>query len=172
MNKKSNQKLELPYTIGFCILHDTVLMLHRKFQPNQNLWNGIGGKIDSGETPDEGIAREVMEEAHLDVNKAKSIKFVGIVTWAVVQDESNNHKGMYAYIIEFSNPVGWKNKNTEEGLLEWKSYDWVINKDNQEVVDNLPYLLPLMLEAAEPIRYHCHYIDGNLEEVSRHPLIS
>ncbi|MBZ0294156.1 MAG: NUDIX domain-containing protein [Anaerolineae bacterium] len=170
MNKELKQAVELPYTIGFCILNDTVLMLHRKFPPNQHLWNGIGGKIAPGETPDDAIAREIMEEAHLDVNLAQSVNYVGIVTWTVVRDETNHHKGMYAYTIRFKDGIEWKNKVTDEGLLEWKALDWVIDKENRQVVDNIPHFLPPMLEASEPVRYHCQYTDGNLDQVFIYPL--
>jgi 8-oxo-dGTP diphosphatase len=98
----TNQTLALPYTIGFCIAGDTVLMLHRNFPPNQHLWNGIGGRIEPGESPDDAIARELMEEAALDSRQALSVKYVGIVTWTHVQDSTNSHKGMYAYIIEYA----------------------------------------------------------------------
>jgi len=167
----SAQQIDLPYTIGFCILRDTVLMLRREFPPNQGLWNGVGGGIDLGETPDQAIAREVMEETQLDVKQAQAVQFVGIVTWTAVRDASNHDKGMYAYVIRFAGPMNWQRKMTDEGLLEWKPLEWVIDKANQQVVDNISHFLPPMLEASAPARYHCQYARGKLEKVSILPQI-
>ena len=161
MQIEVNQPLELPYTIGFCMSGDTVLMLHRNFPPNQHLWNGIGGRIEAGESPDEAIAREMMEEAEIDIEQAQSVKYVGIVTWTIVQDATNAHKGMYAYIVKVaSESIKWRSKTTREGRLEWKVLDWVMDVENPQVVDNIPHFLPRMITAEKPVRYHCQYEAG------------
>lgn len=36
-------------------------MLLRAKEPNKGKWNGVGGKIENGETPDESCKREVFE---------------------------------------------------------------------------------------------------------------
>ena len=46
------------------------LMLYRnkkKNDPNMGKWMGVGGHIESGETPDEAMRREIKEETNLDV---------------------------------------------------------------------------------------------------------
>ena len=55
----------LTHTLCFLTRADQVLMLHRRKPPNQGLWNGVGGKIEAGETPLEGCLREVLEETGL-----------------------------------------------------------------------------------------------------------
>lgn len=40
-------------------------MLYRTFPPNAQMWNGLGGKIEAGETPLASVQREVQEEAGL-----------------------------------------------------------------------------------------------------------
>ncbi len=169
MHQESDAQIDLPYTIAFCVLRDSVLMLRRQFPPNQGLWNGVGGGIDAGETPDEAIAREVMEETQLDVRQAQAVQFVGIVTWTAVRDASNHDKGMYAYVIRFAGPIDWQRKMTDEGLLEWKPLAWVIDTANHQVVDNIPHFLPPMLAASAPARYHCQYVEGRLEALSVSP---
>ncbi len=52
--------IALPYTICFCLHDDQVLMLYRSNPPNAGLWNGLGGKIETGETPLSNIHREVL----------------------------------------------------------------------------------------------------------------
>lgn len=48
-----------------------VLMIHRKKQPYQGMYNGLGGKIEENEHEDQGAIRELREECGItmeDVN--------------------------------------------------------------------------------------------------------
>ncbi len=56
-------------------------MLHRTLPPNAQLWNGLGGKIEAGETPLVSVQREMQEEADIDLAEAPSLFFAGITTW-------------------------------------------------------------------------------------------
>lgn len=47
------------------------LMLHRNKKPGDvrlGKWNGLGGKFDPGESPDECVVREIREESGLTIN--------------------------------------------------------------------------------------------------------
>ncbi len=47
------------------------LMLHRNKKPgdvHKGKWNGLGGKLEAGESPDECVVREVREEAGLELS--------------------------------------------------------------------------------------------------------
>ena len=149
--------MDIPYTICFCIQDGNVLLLHRNNPPNQFKWNGIGGKIEKGEHFKNAVKREIFEEAEITVSD-KQLKYVGIVRWYHVQDEENKDKGMYAFIARLpENSVTWKEFDTREGLLVWKSIDWVYNIKNKEVVDNIPQFLPIMLKTEKPLEYFCEY---------------
>lgn len=69
-------------------------MMNREFAPTKGLWNGVGGKIDEGETPLECVLREVFEETGIHLNNAK---YKGVVTWEVDLVYSG---GMYSFIGE------------------------------------------------------------------------
>ncbi len=43
------------FTLCFCLAGDKVLMLQRAKEPNLGKWNGVGGKIEPGETPRESV---------------------------------------------------------------------------------------------------------------------
>lgn len=157
---KTMNKLLTPwaYTICFCIYKDKVLLLYRKKEPNKSLWNGLGGKIEENETPRENVFREINEEANIDLSKAESITFAGIITW----HDGNNispQKGMYAYIAKFSDesdlPI--EDHDTDEGILSWKPIKWVTNHNNPEVVSNIPYFLPLILYNELPLVFALKY---------------
>ncbi|KAI0711438.1 NUDIX hydrolase domain-like protein [Earliella scabrosa] len=52
------------YTNAFVILNDAkVLLGFKKRGFGQGLWNGFGGKVDPGETPQQAAVRELEEEA-------------------------------------------------------------------------------------------------------------
>ncbi len=141
-------------------------MLYRKRAPNQYKWNGIGGKIEEQETPDEAVRREVMEEAGFSLQAAIEIHYAGIVTWSEVEDAWNSDKGMATYIAEFPDEfIDWKKKEIEEGVLEWKSLEWVCDSKNKEVVSNIPAFLPRMMKKGKPKEYHCVFSGSDLEEL-------
>lgn len=167
MIKGMLEHIQIPYTIAFCIADNKVLMVKRAKPPNQGLWNGIGGKIEEGETPLQAVSREIMEEAELDINTASAVHYAGIVTWAVVEDQNNKNKGMYAYVIDFSaDTLSDVAVETPEGLLEWKKLSWVEDKTNQEIVRNIAHFLPLMRKKDSLQHYHCEYQDGKFHHLS------
>ena len=50
------------------------LMVYRNKKPNdmhQGKWNGLGGKFEAGESPEECVIREVLEELGLEIHKPK-----------------------------------------------------------------------------------------------------
>ena len=57
---------------------NSTLMLHRVKKENDyhhGKWNGLGGKFEPGESPEECAVREIKEESGLNV---KSIKMKGL----------------------------------------------------------------------------------------------
>lgn len=148
-------------------------MLHRNSRPNKDKWNGLGGKIQNGETPEQTNLREVFEESDLDLRNAKLVRFVGIVTWDVLNEGSETFTGgMYVYIAELEDKnLIFAERETREGRLEWKDIDWVVNKDNYEVVDNIPHFLPLMLDDNVSLKeYRYTYKDGQILDKQVYPL--
>ena len=103
-----------------CYISDgnKTLMLHRIKKDNdmhKNKWNGLGGKLIPGETPEECVVREVKEESGLSIDNPtlKGIitfpKFDDIDDWLVFVYVSNNFTGE---LIE-----------CDEGVLEWIKND-------------------------------------------------
>lgn len=132
-------------------------MLYRALAPNDQLWNGLGGKIEVGETPLISVQREVQEEAGIDLREASSLFFAGIVTWRLTGH--NEKKGMYVFIAHLSPQQAERihTLETPEGLIAWKPLAWVCDVSNREVVNNIPRFLPPMLEARTPYEYFDMY---------------
>ena len=89
------------------------LMLHRtkkKNDINKDKWLGIGGKLEEGESPEECIVREVMEETGLKLN---SYQLRTIVTYV-----STNWETEYMYVFT-SNDFTGNLIECNEGDLQW-----------------------------------------------------
>jgi 8-oxo-dGTP diphosphatase len=57
-------------TLCYIKRDDQTLMVHRNKKPNDihaGKWNGLGGKFEPGETPEECVVREVREESGLEI---------------------------------------------------------------------------------------------------------
>ena len=150
-------------------------MLYRYRPPNQGRWNGLGGKIAPDETPRESVIREIKEEAGLDLHKAQSVRFTGIVTWEKNggSDPTRDSQGMYAFVAELSatQRIWQEDRIIAEGQLSWKTVEWVCTPNNPVVVSNIPYFLPPMLsETALPAEYFCEFQGGNFTRVIVRPL--
>ncbi|UZD49020.1 NUDIX hydrolase [Peribacillus frigoritolerans] len=132
-----------------------VLMLFRQKDPNQHKWNGIGGNIEKGETIDESMEREILEETGL---KVRGMSFRGIVTW-------NETGGMYVYRAE---DTGGGLSACDEGELAWKPFQWVM--EASEVVSNIKYYLKDILQDEPPQEFACTYENEQLISVTKKPL--
>ncbi|NRS46855.1 MULTISPECIES: 8-oxo-dGTP diphosphatase [Brevibacillus] len=137
------------YTICFLKHRNGILMLNRNKSPLMGLWNGVGGKLEHGETPLDSVLREVREETGILLETAC---YKGIVSWRVDGVETG---GMYAFLAHL--PEDYERSQTpqvvEEGILDWKELAWVLDPDNAGVPENLPTFLPYMLEEDEPCQH-------------------
>lgn len=90
------------------------LMIHRVKKENdmhQGKWNGLGGKLDPGETPEECVIREVREESGLVISNPLLKGFLTFPQFA-------NDEDWYAFVYvarEFSGEL----IDSAEGMLEW-----------------------------------------------------
>lgn len=92
---------------------DSYLMLHRTKKENdinQDKWIGVGGHFETGESPDECLEREVMEETGLTLS---SYCLRGIITFST-------NTWPTEYIFLYTATADTRNiTNCNEGDLEW-----------------------------------------------------
>lgn len=120
------------YTVCFVKNENNILMLNREKSPIMGVWNGVGGKIEKGETPDEGALREVFEETGIRVERYFS---KGTVSWETSTGELD---GIYVYLYEVTNHLKLETPNkTREGILDWKSIDWILNPNNLGIAEKV-----------------------------------
>jgi 8-oxo-dGTP diphosphatase len=149
----------LRYTLCFLTRGDQILMLHRERPPNQGLWNGVGGRLEPGESPRDCMLREVREETGYQV---ASLKFAGLLTWEGFEIPPG---GLYIYTAEA--PLG-DPLPCSEGQLAWKPRAWVFSAP--EVVSNIHVFGPLIFNGAPPQIYHFQYADGQIAAFETRPL--
>ncbi len=89
------------------------LMLHRNKKPNDihlGKWNGLGGKFEPGETPEECVIREVREESGLEIIQPR---LHGLVMFP-------DFKGNDWYVFVFSvREFHGELLDSQEGTLCW-----------------------------------------------------
>ena len=154
----------LKYTICFIKCDDEILMLNREKNPNMGLWNGVGGKIEQGETHLQSVIREAYEETGIQLNNPT---FAGEVVW--LSNQGNG--GMYVYIEEL--PFSEKQDlllATREGILCWKKIDWLVDDLNRGVVANIKYYLPDILNGNYNRQHQFTYENGHIIDYQREKL--
>lgn len=100
-------------TLCYIEKDDKYLMLHRVKKVNDgnhDKWIGVGGKFESGESPEDCLLREVWEETGLKLIK---YQFRGLVTFV-----SNEWGTEYMHLFTATEYEG-EIKECEEGELVW-----------------------------------------------------
>ncbi len=99
-----------------CYVRDAgrTLMIHRIKKTNDmhaGKWNGLGGKLEPGETPEECVCREVLEEAGLNIVNPR---LHGLLTFP----KFANGEDWYAFVFTATEYRG-ELINSAEGDLAW-----------------------------------------------------
>ncbi len=101
-------------TLCYVKKNGKTLMIHRVKKErdfHEGKWNGLGGKFEQGETPEECAIREIKEEAGLDV---KSLKMKGFLTFPMFDGKDDWF--VFVFVIdEFTGEL----IDSPEGNLEW-----------------------------------------------------
>jgi 8-oxo-dGTP diphosphatase len=100
-------------TLCYVKHNGSTLMVHRNRKANdihEGKWNGLGGKFEAGETPEECVIREVYEESGLSI---RSPKLCGLLMFP-------HFKGNDWYVFVFTaTEFTGELTDSPEGTLEW-----------------------------------------------------
>jgi 8-oxo-dGTP diphosphatase len=101
-------------TLCYLRKNSHTLMIHRIKKENDmhaGKWNGLGGKLEPGETPEECAIREIWEESGLTV---KSLYLKGMITFPGF----SNDEDWYTFLF-VANDFEGQLIDSPEGSLQW-----------------------------------------------------
>jgi 8-oxo-dGTP diphosphatase len=101
-------------TLCYLRQNGKTLMVHRIKKPNdihEGKWNGLGGKFEPGETPEECARREIFEESGLRV---KELVLKGLLTFPLFAKDED----WYAFVFVARDFEG-SLIDSPEGILAW-----------------------------------------------------
>lgn len=115
---------------NMCMIEDNngnVLVQERK----RNDWPGLtfpGGHVEQGETLEEAVKREILEETGLTLN---SVVFCGIIEWP--WEDGNRYLGLIYKSNDFSGVI----KSSSEGEVYWMKKDEVFHHKTSQDLDKI-----------------------------------
>jgi 8-oxo-dGTP diphosphatase len=101
-------------TLGYVRRDGRTLMLYRNRKPGDyhaGKWNGLGGKFEPGESPEECLKREVLEESGLTVLGCRLNGFLTFPTFDGTDD-------WYVFVFTVTETSG-ELSESPEGELHW-----------------------------------------------------
>jgi len=105
-------------TLCYVQKDNKTLMLFRNKKANdyhQGKWNGLGGKFEQGESPEDCAIREIKEESGLIVKK---LTMKGFITFPMFDEKEDWHVFLFV-VDEFEGEL----IESPEGKLEWVPND-------------------------------------------------
>ncbi len=99
-----------------------ILMLHRikkKNDVHEGKWNGLGGKFEKGESPEDCVIREVKEESGLTIKNPQLKGFIAFPDF-----DGRNDWHVFVFVVD---KFSGKLIDSAEGKLEWIPYDKLLS---------------------------------------------
>ena len=101
-------------TLCYVKQNNKTLMIHRIKKVNdihQGKWNGLGGKLEAGESPEQCIIREVKEECGLEILQPR---YHGLLVFVNFKQDD-----WYVWVFSADRFSGELLGTSAEGNLEW-----------------------------------------------------
>lgn len=124
-------------TLSFVHEHPRILLAMKKRGFGAGRWNGYGGKLEDGETLEEGLKRETKEEVEIDIVRSRK---VGVLDF----EFQGNPEILEVHIYKIDEYAG-EPQETEEMSPQWFTIDEIPFKDMWP--DDV-YWFPLFLKDA------------------------
>lgn len=102
-------------TLGLIRENDKILLGMKKRGFGEGRWNGFGGKVEEGETIEEGMKREMFEECSIKVNESEK---KGVITFVYANDGKEMQVHIYQVTKYSQEPI-----ETEEMKPQWFDLD-------------------------------------------------
>jgi 8-oxo-dGTP diphosphatase len=149
----SQQKI-IPAVLLYAFHENKLLMIHSK------KWNGLGGKIELGETPIEAAVREFHEEAHCQTTTAQWT-WTGQLYFPNFKAQKKEDWWVSVFACNLNaeqvTKIPVDDPTHREGLLNWVSEDKVLTR---ELWDGDRHFLPFVF-ARRPFQGTFFYENGS-----------
>ncbi len=149
--------MEVKATLVYIVDGNKTLMIHRNKKEgdeHKGKYNGLGGKLESGESPEQCAIREVKEESGLDIS---NLIFKGDILFPEFDKYGRDWR---VYIYRTHSFSGELIRSNHEGDLEWVDTDKILGLNLWEG-DKL--FLPLVF-TEKTFKGSLFYRNGNLDE--------
>jgi 8-oxo-dGTP diphosphatase len=150
-------------TLGYVLSSDAkrVLMVHRNKREADlhfGKYNGLGGKVDRGESVTQCMKREILEESGL---VARHMILRGTISWPGFGRDGEDWFGFIFLIDDYS---GEAHEGNHEGTLEWVDRDKL---DMLPLWESDKLFLPMVFDG-NPATFHgvMPYHEGNMQSWS------
>ncbi len=142
-------------TLCFVLKGDKILMINRNKPPFMGMWNVVGGHLENGETLKECAIREIKEESGISV---KEVEKISTFTWNY--DDDIGH--VFVAKVENNDTADLKFPvKTEEGIIDFKEIDWILNEKNYGVIEDLRVFIKDIKDGVKN-DYHMIYENSKL----------
>ncbi|MCL2859737.1 MAG: NUDIX domain-containing protein [Oscillospiraceae bacterium] len=103
-----------------------MLLMKRTKKPFADLYNGVGGKIENGETVKDATIRECFEETGIKISSPKLL-ITCIYPESVNSEQEKEMSVLYDTVDEV------EVSENEEGIYEWKDIDFAMDFNNKSI---------------------------------------
>ena len=103
-----------------------VLLVKRNKKPYPICWNGIGGKLEEGETAEQAAIRECLEETGIKIENPRLL-----VTYIYPENNPVNSGTILNVVYDTTDEVIVQ--ENYEGIYEWKDMDFVMDSNSREI---------------------------------------
>ena len=98
-------------TVGLIVENGKILLGMKKRGFGKGKWNGFGGNLEQGETPEQAMRREFFEEASVKVSKLRE---VGLINFSFTDDPVEPEVHFFEILKYHGDPT-----ESEEMLPKW-----------------------------------------------------
>lgn len=146
--------MDFPITANLCYIINKkgeVLLQKKALGWGKGNWNGPGGKVDPGESVEESVKREILEETDI---KIKSLEKRGFLEFIFPKEKSDNNQRVYLFS---SHDWEGEARDMGEGELKWFKIDEIPLK---KMWDDDKYWLPSVL-LGKTVKMRFNFDDNN-----------
>lgn len=138
------------------IIHEGKVLFHKN--TNKDRYALLGGRVEIGESSEETIKREILEETGKQVEVTGYIATIENFFYA---DESKYHEIMFVYKAEFTDKQDQDIKDTIKNIegKDYLQYEW-LELDRIEEYEIVPKIIKEILKAKE---FPVHKINNELK---------